>query len=143
MIRYMEIPEINRVMEIWLQSNLDAHSFVDPSYWTDNYDLVKEMMENANIYVCEEDGIIQGFAGVMEGYYLAGIFVDKSMRSKGIGKQLLDYLKTRYDELTLDVFDQNPKAQSFYKREGFTTVESANNEETGHLEHTMVWPEKL
>ncbi|AYV33944.1 GNAT family N-acetyltransferase [Erysipelothrix rhusiopathiae] len=140
MIRYMEIPEIDQVMEIWLKCNLEVHSFVDASFWNDNYDSVKEMMENANIYVSVEDGVIQGFAGVTEGYYLAGIFVSKDSRNKGIGKQLLDYIKARYDELTLDVYDQNIKAQSFYKREGFVVVETHND---GPTEHTMVWPETL
>ncbi|WP_323616730.1 GNAT family N-acetyltransferase [Erysipelothrix rhusiopathiae] len=140
MIRYMEIPEIDQVMEIWLQSNLEVHSFVDAAFWNDNYDNVKEMMENANIYVSVEDGVIQGFAGVTEGYYLAGIFVSKDSRNKGIGKQLLDYIKARYDELTLDVYDQNIKAQSFYKREGFVVVETHND---ALVEHTMVWPENL
>ncbi|MBK2402095.1 MULTISPECIES: GNAT family N-acetyltransferase [Erysipelothrix] len=140
MIRYMEIPEIEQVMKIWLECNLEVHSFMEATYWTDNYDTVKEMMENSNIYVSVEEGVIQGFAGVTEGYYLAGIFVLKDYRNKGIGKQLLDYIKTRYDELTLDVYDHNKQAQNFYKREGFVVVETHPE---SPVEHTMVWPETV
>ena len=44
MIRKMQNPDINRVADIWLKTNLKAHDFIPEQYWTSNYELVKEMM---------------------------------------------------------------------------------------------------
>lgn len=77
-----------------------------------------------------------GFVGVQDNY-LAGIFVDKSMRSKGIGKQLLDYVKGIRQELLLTVYHENKSAVKFYKREGLTTISQEMDEVTNNLELLM------
>lgn len=33
MIRKMNKEDLDSVMQLWLQGNLFAHSFVDPHYW--------------------------------------------------------------------------------------------------------------
>ena len=33
MIREFKIKDLERVMESWLESNIDAHSFIDKKYW--------------------------------------------------------------------------------------------------------------
>ena len=47
MIRKMQNIDINRVADIWLKTNLKAHDFIPEQYWTSNYELVKEMMSQA------------------------------------------------------------------------------------------------
>ena len=42
MIRKYQKSDLEAVMQIWLEGNLDAHDFIDPSYWHDNYELVKK-----------------------------------------------------------------------------------------------------
>ena len=34
MIRKMQNPDINRVADIWLKTNLKAHDFIPEQYWT-------------------------------------------------------------------------------------------------------------
>lgn len=62
MIRKMQNIDINRVADIWLKTNLKAHDFIPEQYWTSNYESVKEMMLQAEVYVYEDDKMIQGFA---------------------------------------------------------------------------------
>ena len=59
MIRKMQNTDINRVADIWLKSNLKAHDFIPEQYWTSNYELVKEMMSQAEVYVYEDNKMIQ------------------------------------------------------------------------------------
>ena len=54
MIRKMQNPDINRIADIWLKTNLKAHDFIPEQYWTSNYELVKEMMSQAEVYVYED-----------------------------------------------------------------------------------------
>lgn len=138
MIREFEIEDLEKVMEIWLESNIDAHSFIDKKYWEDNYGMVKEILPNAKIYLYEENKNILGFVGLMENY-IAGIFVDKNFRSQGVGRKLLDYCKNLKRELTLSVYEKNIKAYSFYSREGFQVVEKKIDENTNEIELVMCW----
>ena len=51
-----------KTADIWLKTNLKAHDFIPEQYWTSNYESVKEMMLQAEVYVYEDDKMIQGFA---------------------------------------------------------------------------------
>lgn len=138
MIREFKIKDLERVMEIWLESNIDAHSFIDKKYWEDNYEMVKEILPSAEIYLYEENKNILGFVGLMENY-IAGIFVEKNFHSQGVGRKLLDCCKSLKRELTLSVYEKNQKAYSFYIREGFQVVEKKIDENTSEIELVMYW----
>ena len=113
MIRKMQNIDINRVADIWLKTNLKAHYFISEQYWKSNYELVKEMMSQAEVYVYEDDKMIQGFVGISN-EYIEGIFVPDEMQSCGIGKLLLDYIKNKKLRLRLNVYQKNIRALSFY-----------------------------
>lgn len=42
MIRKLQKTDINRVADIWLDTNLIAHDFISAKYWKNNFQLVKE-----------------------------------------------------------------------------------------------------
>ena len=66
MIRELRKTDINRVADIWLKTNLKSHSFISEQYWISNYERVKEMLPQAEVYVYEDDKMIQGFLGVRD-----------------------------------------------------------------------------
>lgn len=138
MIRHFRETDIRQVMNLWLNGNIEAHPFVETEYWVSNYDTVQEQILQAEVFVCEEEGKIQGFIGLM-GDYIAGLFVDKTYRSMGIGKDLMEYVKSFYSTLFLKVYQQNTRAVAFYFREGFSVGERGIEEETGISELTMIW----
>lgn len=138
MIRVFREQDLDRVMEIWLMTNISAHDFVDGTYWRGNYDAVKRSLPSARVYVYEEDHDILGFVGLME-RTIAGIFVSQQVQSKGIGKQLLDRIKLEEERLSLQVYKENDKALRFYLREGFELVEERMDEATGTIELCMNW----
>ena len=140
MIRRLQKIDIDAVSGIWLDSNRDTHDFIPTEYWESNFLLVKEMLLQAEVYVYidEYKDEIEGFVGLDE-TYIAGIFVRKGARSKGIGKALLDFVKGRKQELTLNVYQKNERAVRFYEREGLHTIEGATDESTGEKEYLMKW----
>ena len=141
MIRKLQKIDINRVADIWLKTNLKAHYFIPEQYWTNNYEVVKEMLPQAEVYVYEDDKIIQGFIGIND-EYIEGIFVSDEMQSHGIGKILLDYMKDKKVRLQLNVYQKNVRAISFYQREGFTIQGERMDEFTGEKEYVMNWDSK-
>ena len=50
MIRKLLNGDIDRVADIWLKTNLKAHYFISNQYWKSNYELVKEMMSQSEVY---------------------------------------------------------------------------------------------
>ena len=138
MIRKLQKVDINRVADIWLTTNLKAHFFISEQYWISNYEFVKEMLPQAEVYVYEDDKMIQGFIGIND-EYIEGIFVSDEMQSRGIGKILLDYIKDKKVRLQLNVYQKNVRAMSFYQREGFTIQSEGMDEFTGEKEYVMNW----
>ena len=138
MIRKLQKVDINRVADIWLKTNLKAHFFIPEQYWISNYEFVKELLSQAEVYVYEDDKMIQGFIGIND-EYIEGIFVSDEMQSRGIGKILLDYIKDKKDRLQLKVYQKNVRAMSFYQREGFTIQSEEMDEFTREKEYVMNW----
>ena len=68
MIRKLLNEDIDRVADIWLKTNLKTHYFISNQYWKSNYELVKEMMSQYEVYVFEADKMIQGFVGLNDKY---------------------------------------------------------------------------
>ena len=141
MIRKLLNGDIDRVADIWLKTNLKTHYFISNQYWKSNYELVKEMMLQSEVYVYEDDKMIQGFVG-LSNEYMEGIFVSNEMQSCGIGKLLVDYIKNKKVRLRLNVYQKNTRALSFYQREGFDIQSEGLDDATGEKEYTMLWQQK-
>ena len=48
------------------------------------FEQVKEILPDSTVYVYEDKGSVQGFIG-LTGNYIEGIFVEESMRGRGMG----------------------------------------------------------
>lgn len=138
MIRKFKKDEIDQIANLWLETNISAHNFINENYWKEQFDNVKEMLPQAELFIYEEDEELQGFVGVIDNY-IAGIFVSKNIQSKGIGKSLLDHVKTLRNELSLSVYKKNERAVKFYIREGFVIKEQKVDENTSEIEYLMLW----
>ena len=140
MIRKFETRDLDTVMQIWLHGNLDAHAFIAASFWTEHFEMVRDMLPQAELYVHENEGTrqIDGFIGLTENH-IEGIFVAKAARSKGIGKALLDYAKSRRPRLDLSVYQKNERALAFYRREQFVVQSEGIDGDTNEAEIQMLW----
>lgn len=138
MIRRLENADLDAAAALWLEGNLQAHAFLPAQYWRSHFAQVRGLLAQAEVYVYETDGVLQGFAG-LEGAYIAGLFVAQEARSQGVGKALLDFLKTRRQSLRLHVYQKNTRAAAFYRREGFRVREAGIDPATGEAEDCMVW----
>ena len=140
MIRKFETRDLDTVMQIWLHGNLDAHAFIAASFWTEHFEMVRDLLPQAELYVHENEDTrqIDGFIGLTENH-IEGVFVAKAARSKGIGKALLEYAKSRKPCLTLSVYQKNQRALAFYRREQFTVQSEGIDEDTSEAEIQMLW----
>lgn len=138
MIREFQPADLDEVMRIWLNTNIQAHFFIDMMYWESKKETVKGMISDAEVYVCEVNGAIQGFIG-LQGTYVAGMFVKPEMQNRGIGCDLLDHVKKKKKILELDVYQKNWAAVRFYVSQSFNEEDITKDQETGENQIRMVW----
>lgn len=141
MIRKLKKDDRNAVLEIWLNENTRAHSFISKEYWKNAYEFVKEILPNAEVYVFLQNEVILGFIG-LNGELIEGIFVAENYQGRGIGKDLLNYVKENRDSLILQVYQKNTKAICFYEKNGFEVIKEGLDYHTNEKEYTMCWKKK-
>lgn len=137
-IRTPRPAEIETLIRIWLNGNTRAHSFIHPDYWLRHINYMRQALPHAEVYVCEVNGEIAGFAGI-DGNHIAGLFVDGNYHSQGIGTSLIEFIKQQHFTLTLAVYKKNEKALQFYSKLGFAVTEERIDTRTGEKELLMRW----
>lgn len=112
MIRRMGKGDLDAVAAIWLDANREAHDFIPAAYWLGHFAEVRTALARAEVWVFETEARaeISGFIGLL-GDYIAGIFVRREARSGGVGRQLLDHVKTSRGQLRLQVYRKNLRRQ--------------------------------
>lgn len=139
MIRSFQQEDLDTVMDIWLESNIGAHHFIDKAFWEEHVSMVRALLPQAEVWVCENEGKIAGFIGIAEQGYIAGLFVAPERQSGGVGSELVAHAKQRHERLKLSVYIDNEKAVRFYQKQGFAIAEETVNEDTGYREYVMEW----
>lgn len=78
-----------------VDANREAHDFIPAAYWLGHFEEVRTALARAEVWGFETEARaeISGFIGLL-GDYIAGIFVRREARSGGVGRQLLDHVKT-------------------------------------------------
>ena len=138
MIEELNKKDINQIMDIWLKENKRTHNYIPEEYWDNHFEDVKKGILKAKIYVYKEKEEICGFIGLSD-TYIAGIFVKAKKQSMGIGRNLIQYCKSKYPELMLSVYVKNEKAIAFYEKEEFKIVKEETDKTTNEKEYVMVW----
>lgn len=140
MIRNLKNDDVDIVMELWKDSTMEAQNFISASYWLENYDNVKNnYLPSSDTYVYEENGEIKGFVSLIENLFIGGLFVKVDSQREGIGSEILNFLKERYDKLQLAVYDKNTRAMNFYLKSGFKILNTKIDKKTEEEEHLMEW----
>ena len=138
MIRELRKADINKVADIWLDTNIKSHYFISAQYWKSNFELVKKLLLQATVYVYEDKQEIQGFIGLSD-EYIEGVFVSAKMQSQGIGKILLNYVKEKRNTLFLNVYQKNTRAIHFYKEAGFEIKSEGFDKDADEKDYLMMW----
>ena len=142
MIRPFRSEDTGAVMEIWLAASLAAHSFIDASYWHEQFPVVRDVyLPVSRTFVFTEQDHVRGFLSVLDDDMIGALFVAPSWQERGIGSALLRHVLEMTDALTLCVYVENTAARIFYEKRGFGIV-SRRATETGHDEYVMRWVAK-
>ena len=140
MIRAFNEKDLDTVVKIWLDTNIQSHSFISKNYWKENLDMVRDILPEAEIYVYIDEMTreIEGFIG-LTGNHIAGLFVRESAQSNGIGRLLVRHVKKIKKSLSLNVYSKNERAVRFYQQENFLIYSGNVDVHTKEQEYYMIW----
>lgn len=51
MIKRLELTKVDNIMKIWLEANISVRDFIYGDYWNKNYDFVKKVLTESNVFV--------------------------------------------------------------------------------------------
>lgn len=141
MIRKYKDNDLNDILKIWLDASIVSHNFIEEIYWVSKLEDMKQVYipkSKTYIYQDEETKEVLGFVSMVNNY-LAAIFVHPQHWGKGIGRALMEKVKSEHTKIELNVYAKNARSVSFYEHHGFTVVQEKIDENTGHLELSMVF----
>lgn len=140
MIKLMDKSQTYEVMDVWLRASLYSLSFVESDFWKKHYDYVKEKYIDKNdTFVYVSDGKVIGFACVGADNMIEGLFVDPDYQNKGIGGELINFLKTEYPILQAEIYAKNRKSLEFVSRLGFVIDGAVRNEYNNEVMYSVFW----
>lgn len=145
MIRNAETKDINRILEL-LGTILEYHHNLRPDLFKSNSSKyskkeIEELLSdsNTNVFVYTDGtDYVLGYVICLtkitsnnsvlmdhKTLYVDDLCVDESNRGKRIGTKLMEYvydfaIKNQYDSVTLNVWDNNQNAKSFYEKLGYS-----------------------
>lgn len=142
-IRVYTKSDIPKLIEIWYESSLVAHHFIDDYYWKSQRTAMKEKyLPMSETYVISNEIEVVGFISMVDAY-LAALFIDVKHQGKGYGKRLLDFIKTKRDYIQLKVYKKNKHAVNFYLNHRFVIQEQLLDEQTAEVEFLMRWENSI
>ncbi|MCB2254165.1 acetyltransferase [Pseudomonas chlororaphis] len=109
-----------QLLDIWLRSVRATHHFLKDS------DIEALLPQLRDIYLpavelwvaVDAEDCPLGFIGLNE-HHVEMLFIEPDLRGKGIGRALLDHVRSSRSQMSVDVNEQNPEAVGFYLHYGF------------------------
>ena len=140
MIRKATAFDIDKIMQLWLETNTKAHDFIAPSYWQKHFDEVKNhYLPQAETFVYEDKHQLKGFISILLDIFVGALFVDPRYQRRNIGTKLLAYARKQKSSLNLKVYAQNLPAIKFYQKNDFKILAEKYDEAVQSKELIMGW----
>lgn len=124
---------IKQLLEVWEDSVKATHTFLSNKEIENIKKYVPHTLKNIPYLIIakNENDIPVAFMGI-DGQKLEMLFIKNNERSKGLGKQLLNYGIEKFNIKELTVNEQNPAAKGFYEYMGFRTYKRTELDEQGN-----------
>lgn len=140
MIRKANTADFEKILKLWLESSVKAHSFIPSEYWEQMLPTIRDhYLPQSNTYVYEDKRQIKGFISLMDNNFIGALFVHPLWQRSRIGTKLLRYVRRRRPNMSLRVFAQNKNALRFYQSQGFKAVSEHYDTFTRSSELLMAW----
>jgi GNAT superfamily N-acetyltransferase len=132
-IRKFEHSDTEKIIEIWYNVSVAAHSFIPKEIWESHKDELRDKyLPIAETWVAEENGNLIGFISLLDNY-IGALFVAPKEQGKGVGTKLIEQARREKGHLKVGVYSKNIGARRFYKKNEFTYISEEVQPETGEV----------
>lgn len=139
-IRRAEKPQTYEILDLWLRTASHDNPFIEDNFWERYYDQVKaRFFTGREGFVYKLDGKIVGYICVTDENYIAGLFVDPQFQNRGIGTRLIEFVKTEYSLLHINVYAKNRGMLEFCTHRGFLIDGAVRHPDNEQIQYTMIW----
>ncbi len=127
------------LLDVWERASRVAHDFLPDEFFAREREAIStQHLVRAETWVAELGGRIAGFVSLL-GDEVGAVFVDPDRQRRGIGRALLDHVRSGRGPLELEVFAANFRARGFYERYGFVPVGRYVHAESGEPMVRLRW----
>lgn len=134
MIRAYRTTDLGELLDVWHRASVLAHPFLEaPFLEKERVAIATQWIPVAETWVYVARDRVGGFIAMI-GNEVGGLFVDPDLLGKGIGRALVDHVRSSRAELWVNVFAGNAIGRRFYQRYGFEPVGEHRHGETGLVE---------
>lgn len=139
-IKRAEKPQTYEILDLWLRTAASANPFIENNFWERHYDKVKtKYFVKSEGFVYKLNGKIVGYISVTDENYIAGLFVDPDFQNRGIGTRLIEFVKTEYSLLHINVYAKNRSMLNFCTHRGFLIDGAVLHPDNEQIQYTMIW----
>lgn len=145
MIRRAQLNDLQQLLDIkeLVIADMAKHNIFQWDHTYPNQDILTQDIENGDLYVIEEDGVICGFAcidtnqapeyqtlnfnGPETAYVIHRLAIHPGYSGRGYASQIIKFaeelaLQEGVRDLRIDTFSQNHRAQGLFKKQGFDYI---------------------
>lgn len=128
-IRRYAAADENAAVDVWSRAGSLAHPFIPGEGEGERARKMREVyLVHAENWVAETDGRVVALLGLL-GAEIGGLFVAPEAQGTGVGRRLVEHAAALHGALTLEVYEKNSAARSFYTRMGFVEESRRVDEE--------------
>ncbi|MGW6288943.1 GNAT family N-acetyltransferase [Streptomyces sp. NPDC055107] len=128
-IRRYAAADENAAVDVWSRAGSLAHPFIPGEGEGERARKMREVyLVHAENWVAETDGRVVALLGLL-GAEIGGLFVAPEAQGTGVGRRLVEHAAALHGALTLEVYEKNTTARSFYTRMGFVEESRRVDEE--------------
>lgn len=121
-VRQARPADAPRLLEIWLEASRVGHPFLGEAALQEQLPKLRDIyIPLADNWVAVDDDRILGFIGLLDNH-IGGLFVAPEAHRRGAGRLLLEHASNRLGALSVEVYELNGPACSFYRSCGFELV---------------------
>ena len=132
MIRKYESKDLKQLLDVWFEASQIAHAFLTSDFFEqERKNIQHQYLPVAETWVYEESGEVVGFIAMIDDE-IGGIFVNPKQQRRGIGRALIEHVRSSRDQLEVEVFEANEIGRAFYDGFGFKQISKSRHEATGN-----------
>ena len=137
MIRKYRDTDLDDLLAVWYSASQIGHSFLTEEFFAkERKNIANQYLPNSETWIYEQDGKVVAFIAMLEDE-VGGLFVGSDYQRSGIGKALIDYVRSSREFLELNVFEENLIGRRFYEKNGFRKIGRRVDRETGRIQHRL------